>query len=53
MIVMSLLLGIAAYWYGYSAGFSVRIGIASMVLMQVGYFAGLLYLVRQEKKRGK
>jgi hypothetical protein len=37
------------YWYGYSAGFRVLIGIASMVLMQVGYVAGLMSLVAGEE----
>lgn len=53
MVVMCLLVGIVARLHGYSVGFSFVIGVAALVLMQAGYFAGLLYLICQEKKRRK
>jgi hypothetical protein len=53
MIVMSAFMGVVAYYYGYGGWFSLGLGTASFVLMQIGYFGAILYMVFVEKKRRK
>jgi hypothetical protein len=53
MIIMAVLTGGFAYYYGYNGWFSAGVGVASLVFMQVGYFVAVLYMVHEEKKRRK
>ncbi len=50
MICVLLVFAVAAYWMTGSAAQVLLATIACAVLLQVGYFIGILYLVRQEKQ---
>lgn len=51
MVCVLLVFAVAAYWLTGSFSEVMLATIACAVLLQVGYFVGILYLVRQEKQQ--
>lgn len=51
MVCVLLVFAVAAYWLTGSISEVVLATIACALLLQVGYFVGILYLVRQEKQQ--
>jgi exopolysaccharide production repressor protein len=50
MVCVLLVFAAAAYWLSGSASTVIIATIVCAVLLQVGYFVGILFMVRQEKQ---
>jgi hypothetical protein len=50
MLVMAALLACVAYHYGYSGAWSIGFALGSLVIMQIGYFIGVVWLIINQKK---
>ncbi|MCJ8517476.1 exopolysaccharide production repressor protein [Pseudorhizobium tarimense] len=50
MICVLLVFAVAAFWQSGSLLTALLSTVVCAVLLQVGYFVGILYLVRQEKR---
>lgn len=51
MICVLLVFAVAAYWQSGSLSATLLGTIVCAILLQVGYFIGIVYLVRQEKRQ--
>jgi hypothetical protein len=51
MLVVAAFLAWVAYYYGYGGAWSIGFAIGSLVIMQIGYFIGVVWLIIDENKR--
>jgi biotin transporter BioY len=51
MLVVAALIAWVAYHNGYSGAWSIGFAIATLVVMQIGYFIGVVWLIINENKR--
>lgn len=51
MLVVSCLIGVASWYNGDGLWWSLGFGLASLMLMQIGYFVIVVFIIVNQSKR--